>query len=54
MSRSMKHGTFKSDRQLQGCAESGAPHICYHKGFPRPHTGQYEALPLIEGFENEN
>ena len=49
MGRNEKRGTFKSDRQLQRCAESGAPRICYHKGFPRPLVRQCEASPLVKG-----
>lgn len=46
MSRTVKRGTFNSRRQLQRCAESGAPRICFSLGFPEPHNGQCEALPL--------
>ncbi len=47
MSRNMKRGNFKDRHQLQRCAESGALRICFYLGFPRPHIGQCEALPLI-------
>ena len=47
MSRIMKRGNFKNRQQLQRCAESGTPRICFCSGFPRPHDGQYEASPLL-------
>ena len=46
MSRIMKSGKFDRSRQLQRCAESGTPRICYYTGFPEPHDGQCEALPF--------
>ena len=46
MSRVMKSGKFRKRRLLQRCAESGAPRICFSLGFPEPHNGQCEALPL--------
>lgn len=49
MSCSMKRGNFKNRQQLQRCARFGAPRICFCSGFPRPHTGQCEALPLVVG-----
>ena len=42
----MESGKFSIERQLQRCAESGAPRICFRLGFPEPHNEQYEALPL--------
>ena len=33
MSRIMKSGKFDRSRQLQRCAESGTPRICYYTGF---------------------
>jgi hypothetical protein len=47
MSRIMKSGKFDRSRQLQRCAESGTPRICYYTGFPEPHDEQCEALPLL-------
>ena len=38
-----------SSRQLQRCAESDAPRICYYKGYPEPHDGQCEASPFVVG-----
>ena len=46
MSRIMKSGSFLKRRQLQRCAEFGAPRICLFLGFPEPHDWQCEALPL--------
>ena len=54
MSRITKSGKFMNLRQLQRCAESGAPRCCSCSGFPEPRDRQCEASPLIEGFENEN
>ena len=47
MSRIMKSGKFDRSRQLQRCAESGTPRICYYTGFPEPHDEQCEAMPLL-------
>ena len=33
MGRNMKRGNFVNKWQLQRCAESGTPRICYYTGF---------------------